>query len=572
MSSRTAKRHLSNGTIPNFKAGVTSCLDHQGKAVIEQNMDNLVSSGIIDIIMNDDGLRLTGVLVDGVATEECIDVDQSQLPNQFVGLCLHLKESQFVSMADAERIERELDREGTDMSKVHFAKEMEVYCLCLNDDKFTFLLPVALIPTCKKDYEAGESTHTVKEVMGIIYKKYHELGLHKTLGPLATGNSDGASPFRKGMGQLLNSLIPTDIRRTYSKCKLFNVVGGEFGMTIACDLDHLGKRFRARVKTAIGIMIGIVPLNKTDLAQLLAHANIVRDASQAERLFDPEDNMDVKEMVECLDAIASLANSPWITFPDSFRSTAGNCTIYNEMRIFGSVARAMCAMIIGHEGQADEEGNHLSVSEYLAVCSRLSHLLFFLFRRNKTAFCAAQNYRNWQDTIKNMFVNVSVAKKHGVKHFWFFLNTNKRLEQLFGILRSLRRSNLNFSCLDLRDRLGDAVLIQWIYSEYPEWDQSSRRLTNSMDRKNTRSWKGCTLVANVDEVACWEKGRDDAIEILKRGGVFDDDALDIDFIVQHEPGVDMLRPYREQIGVLAGDETTTVVVDLSEAADDEYGE
>ena len=75
---------------------------------------------------------------------------------------------------------------------------------------------------------------------------------------------------------------------------------------------------------------------------------------------------------------------------------------------------------------------------------------------------------------------------------------------------------MNFECLDLRDRLGNAVLIQWIYTEYPEWDESSRRLTNTMDRKNTRSWKGDTLVADVAEVVCWKKGRD---EVPNRTGV-----------------------------------------------------
>ena len=93
-----------------------------------------------------------------------------------------------------------------------------------------------------------------------------------------------------------------------------------------------------------------------------------------------------------------------------------------------------------------------------------------------------------------------------------------------------------------------------------------------MDRKNACSWKGCTLVADVDEVACREKGRDDAIEVLKRGGVFDVGDLDIDSIVQSKPGVDILRPYCKQIGVLAGDKTTLVDIDLSEAVYDEYEE
>ena len=369
--------------------------------------------------------------------------------------------------------------------------------------------------------------------MQLIYDKYHDIGLHEKIGPLSTANSDGASQFRKGMGQVLDQQLPLNIKVKYaSKCSLFNVVGGELGMTIACDLDHLGKRFRARIKTAIGINVGKVTFAKTDLAQLLACSGLVTDSSKVERLFNPEDLMDVSEMVQCLDVIGKLGEVPLLNFPRVWRLAPGNRQVYDEVRILGSVTRAMCALIIGHEGSAAEEGEHLSVSDYLVVCSRLAHLLFFLFRRNKTAFCAAQNYRNWQDTIKNIFVNVSLAKKHGMKHFWFFLNTNKRLEQLFGILCSLRRGMLNFDCLDLRDRIGDAGLIQWIYSEYPQWDQSSRRLTNSMDRKNTRSWKGDTLVADVDKVMCWEKGKQEAVSVLS--GVFSDDELNINLILCNE--------------------------------------
>ena len=119
----------------------------------------------------------------------------------------------------------------------------------------------------------------------------------------------------------------------------------------------------------------------------------------------------------------------------------------------------MCTMIIGHEGAADEEGVHFSARECLTVCSRLSHLLLFLFRRNKTRFCKTQNYRNWQDIIKNVFVTDSIAKMNGVKKNYFFINTNKALEQLFGILRSMRRGNLIFDCLDLSCRIRDAGLI-----------------------------------------------------------------------------------------------------------------
>ena len=87
------------------------------------------------------------------------------------------------------------------------------------------------------------------------------MDLHNKIGPLTTGNSDGAPPFHKGMNQVLDRNISMNVRVIYLEgCPLFNVAGSEFGMTIACNLDHLGKRFRARVKTACGITVGVVTL------------------------------------------------------------------------------------------------------------------------------------------------------------------------------------------------------------------------------------------------------------------------------------------------------------------------
>ena len=184
-------------------------------------------------------------------------------------------------------------------------------------------------------------------------------------------------------------------------------------MTILCDNDHLGKRYHARVKAAIGIMIALMTFTKTDLVNALAACGVLSDALEAERLFNNDDNMDVEVMVKCLDLVGKLSETPFINFSQAWRESAGSMSTYREMRVLGFVARLMCALIIGHDGGANEDGAHLSVSEYLERCSRLSHMLFFLFRHNKTSFCAAQNYRNWQDTIKNMFVNVALANITG---------------------------------------------------------------------------------------------------------------------------------------------------------------
>ena len=73
-------------------------------------------------------------------------------------------------------------------------------------------------------------------------------------------------------------------------------------------------------------------------------------------------------------------------------------------------------------------------------------------------------------------------------------------------------------------------------------------------------------------VSCWNEGRDLAIQSLRASKVFSDEELDIDLICEREPGVDMLRPYRRQVGVLAGDRAEYTLADLDGTADDEEEE
>ena len=53
---------------------------------------------------------------------------------------------------------------------------------------------------------------------------------------------------------------------------------------------------------------------------------------------------------------------------------------------------------------------------------------------------------------------------------------------------------------------------------------------------------------------------------------FSDEETDINLICEREPGVDMLRPYRREVGVLAGDRAEYTLADFDGAADDEEEE
>ena len=151
---------------------ISTCLDDQGKLAIEKNMEDVFNEEILLTFFEMDYKVLACLLFDGVAVDPGINIDLSQLPKKFTGICMHCKNTSFVTFEDAKRISFELDRDVEDPEKIHLAKEVEVWCIGLNDKKNIFLVPVALIPTCKKDYQIDELTSTIATIGKIIIDRY----------------------------------------------------------------------------------------------------------------------------------------------------------------------------------------------------------------------------------------------------------------------------------------------------------------------------------------------------------------------------------------------------------------
>eukprot|EP00956_Cyclotella_meneghiniana_P032895 scaffold92009_cov60-Cyclotella_meneghiniana.AAC.6 len=134
----------------------------------------------------------------------------------------------------------------------------------------------------------------------------------------------------------------------------------------------------------------------------------------------------------------------------------------------------------------------------------------------------------------------------------------------------MRRGDMNFDALGLRDRVADAGMVNWIYEQKPEWKPASRRLQSTIDRKNTISWKGDMKLVNVNEVDCWLEGKKIALAALNDSRVFRDEELNIELIIREEKGVDMFRPYcnNKRVGVLSGDRAEYNLADLEEEPDE----
>ena len=93
-----------------------------------------------------------------------------------------------------------------------------------------------------------------------------------------------------------------------------------------------------------------------------------------------------------------------------------------------------------------------------------------------------------------------------------------------------------------------------------------------MRGKNTRSWRGAVLITNVDEVKCWTDGCDWALKQLRASGVFTQDDLNINLILENDPGIDMLRPYmivgvRPEFDVHGGTQATYDLVNMDGLSD-----
>ena len=111
---------------------------------------------------------------------------------------------------------------------------------------------------------------------------------------------------------------------------------------------------------------------------------------------------------------------------------------------------------------------------------------------------------------------------------------------------------MNFDFLGFTQRIGTASSIAQIISRHPEWNHPARKINDTLDRKNTHSWKGDTKVDSVNLELCWNRGLIKAVSSLRESKVFTDSELNYNLIRQNEPDVCILRPTGKDIGVLAG--------------------
>jgi len=219
----------------------------------------------------------------------------------------------------------------------------------------------------------------------------------------------------------------------------------------------------------------------------------------------PEDKQDVKLAFNMLKDIWNLPRTP------TGNPSLGFLVARESLWVLGILLFHMVFPYLCIELSLSEQLEHLSATVHLALC---------LYRLAGKEFIPTNLYIDLMIMVKNAYFCIAKAKADDpTGEFWIILLGTDRLEELFGILRTMVGNNANLDILQLISRLAGTTEVSNILAKYPHWDRSPRRLKlsaltreskeipDSADHIKPGSWKGNVKVKDVSLQTSWNRGR-----------------------------------------------------------------
>ena len=161
----------------------------------------------------------------------------------------------------------------------------------------------------------------------------------------------------------------------------------------------------------------------------------------------------------------------------------------------------------------------LSLSEQIEHLSAAAHLAIILYRLEGKDFIPTNLYIDLMIMIKNVLFCMAKGKIDDPDgEFWIILLGTDRLEELFGILRTMVGNDANLDILQLVSHLSGTTEVANILAKYPQWDCSPRRLKlpamsheskeipDSADHIKPGSWQGNIKLKDVSLQTSWNRG------------------------------------------------------------------
>lgn len=286
-----------------------------------------------------------------------------------------------------------------------------------------------------------------------------------------------------------------------------NLEVGDDDLTADKDYKHVFKRLRNLLLRIRGLIIHGIHITPAVIRSHLRSNGLT--STRIDSLLKPEDKQDVKLAYDLLHEIWSLppASKSDLSLRPGFTNTR------SALRTLGSLFQHIVVPYLCVD---------LSLSEQLVHLGAAAHILLALLREGNAGskLMPTQLYTDIMIMIKNAYFCVAKAKiDDPTGKFWIILLGTDRLEELFGILRTMVGNDANVDNLQLVLRLTGTTEVSTILAKYPHWDRAPRRLKlpalskdgfdvhKGVDHIKPPSWRGDVRVSNVNLQTCWMLGR-----------------------------------------------------------------
>ncbi|KAF8144618.1 hypothetical protein K438DRAFT_2101594 [Mycena galopus ATCC 62051] len=427
------------------------------------------------------------LMFDEIATERRIRWDPRT--NNFLGVCRQHAKSckcslQFNTEKDLEELFRAKER-----GDVHFAGEATVGAIGMLSDETRLYAarPVLNSGDCKK--ETGRE-HLHNDLTGLR---------------IVSVASDGESRRGKVFIDLTFQHELSDdsnISGLLKDLEFMDFWVGEDDLTPDKDPKHLFKQGRNRLVRPLGMKVFGVQITPTIIRVHLQSAGL--SAQHIHAVLNPDDKQDVKLAFDLLKDLWSLPPAPADARP-------GFASVREAVRTIGGLFYHLLFPYVCVD---------LTLSEQLEHLSAAAHLLLILYHDGQKDAIPTLLYTDIMIMIKNAYFCVAKAKADDpTGNFWLMLLGTGRLDELFGILRTMIGNNRILDVLQLGKRITGSTKVANILAMYPQWDRPPRRLQlltlshdssalpDRVDHIKPPSWHGDTTVANVTPLTCWNRGR-----------------------------------------------------------------
>lgn len=317
--------------------------------------------------------------------------------------------------------------------------------------------------------------------------------------------SDGES--RRGAAFIILTFkhkLPSDspIYPILKPLTFLNLYVGDDDLTCDKDWKHIFKRFRNLFLRQRGVVINGFRIKPGILKDHFKSSGL--SAEHVRALFNPEDQQDVKMAFDMLKDIWTLPRISENLHP-GFQKAREAVWVLGKL-LYHMVFPYLCV--------------DLSLSEQVEHLSAAAHLALALYKSAKQNFIPTNLYIDLNLMIKNVLFCIAKAKIDDPDgELWIILLATDRLEELFGILRTMVGNDTNLDILQLVCRLAGTTEVSNILAKYPHWDQAPRRLKlpaisreskeipDSADHIKPSSWRGNVKVKDISLQTSWNRGR-----------------------------------------------------------------